>query len=51
MVRFNVNMPDDLHKQFKLNCVAMGKDMSEVIRELIRDFLERSEEKIEIKKR
>jgi metal-responsive CopG/Arc/MetJ family transcriptional regulator len=50
MVRFNVNMSDELHKKFKIHCVIAGVDMSEVARELIREYLERSESRTKTKK-
>ena len=36
-------LPDDLHRRFKVHCAIEGKVMSEIVRELIREYLERSE--------
>jgi len=45
MIKFNVNIPEELHKRFKLACVLESKDMSEVVRACIQNFVERIEKK------
>ena len=39
--RFTIMVNDKEHKKFKLRCVAEGRDMAEVVRELIRDYISR----------
>jgi predicted DNA-binding protein len=46
MVKYNVNLSNELHKRFKLACVQEGKDMSEVVRRLIENYVERVEKKL-----
>ena len=46
MKRYNLFLPDDLHKRFKLICVQQEKDMSEVVRKLIEDYVDKGEKKI-----
>jgi metal-responsive CopG/Arc/MetJ family transcriptional regulator len=43
--RFTVDLPSDLHRQFKLYCVANGLNMSTVIHELIREYLKKAKKK------
>jgi metal-responsive CopG/Arc/MetJ family transcriptional regulator len=45
MIKFNVNLPEDLHKRFKLACVQKGKDMTEIVRAAIQKFVEQVEKK------
>jgi hypothetical protein len=45
MIKFNVNLPEDLHKRFKLACVLESKDMTEVVRACIEKFVEQVEKK------
>ena len=45
MHNFNMKIPDDLHKRFKIACVHEGKDMSAVVRKLIEGFVEKVEKK------
>ena len=42
MMKYTLNLDDDLHREFKIYCVTNGIDMSEVMRSLIREFLDRS---------
>ncbi len=51
MIKFNVNLPDELHKRFKLACVMEGKDMSEVVRASILTYVEIVEKKQAKKKK
>ena len=46
MKRFTINIDDDLHKRFKIACVQEGKEMSEVVRKAIEDFVEKVEKKL-----
>ncbi len=39
--RMNVNMDAELHQAFKVAAVAQGKDMSTVLIELVRDFVDK----------
>jgi hypothetical protein len=38
----NIAVPNELHRELKLYCVANDTDMNEVTRKLIADFLKRS---------
>jgi metal-responsive CopG/Arc/MetJ family transcriptional regulator len=49
MKTFNVKIPEDLHKRFKLACVHEEREMSEVVRKAIEDFVEKSERKLKSK--
>lgn len=46
MIKFNVNIPDELHQRFKLACVLQKKDMSEIVRACIERFVEKIEKKL-----
>lgn len=46
MVKYNVNLSDELHRRFKIVCVMQGKDMSEVVRKLIEEYVEKAEKKL-----
>lgn len=37
--RFTIMVNDKEHKKFKLRCVAEGRDMAEVLREFMREFV------------
>ena len=43
--RFTVDLPSELHRQFKLYCVANRLNMSTVINELIERYLEEAKRK------
>jgi len=43
MKRLNLNIPQELHRRFKTACNLQGKDMSEVARHLIEDYVEKAE--------
>jgi hypothetical protein len=45
LIKYNVNLSVDLHKRFKLVCVQGGKDMSEVIRKMIEEYVTKAEKK------
>jgi len=44
-IKFNVNLSGKLHRRFKLVSVQEGKDMSEIIRKLIEEYLAKAESK------
>lgn len=46
MRTFNVKISEELHKRFKIACVHEGKEMSEVVRKAIEDFVEKAEKKL-----
>jgi metal-responsive CopG/Arc/MetJ family transcriptional regulator len=46
MKTFNVKIPEDLHKRFKIACAHEEKEMSEIVRKAIEDFVEKSEKKL-----
>jgi hypothetical protein len=50
MIRFNVNLSEELHREFKIHCVVSNLDMTEVVRGLIQENLEKAKKK-ETKKR
>jgi hypothetical protein len=43
--RFSVSLPYDLHKKFKLKCVATDTQMAEAICKLVERDLERHDQK------
>ena len=45
MKHFNMKLSDELHKRFKLACVHEDKELSEVVRKCIEDFVEKVEKK------
>ena len=45
MKQFNMNFPEDLHKQLKHWCVDHDIEMGEVIRRLVREFLAKKAKK------
>jgi len=46
MIKYNVNLSDELHRRFKIVCVTESKDMSEVVRKLIEEYVEKAEKKL-----
>jgi|MudIll2142460700_1097286.scaffolds.fasta_scaffold320936_2 predicted DNA-binding protein len=50
MVRFNVNLSDNVHRRFKAICALDGKDMAEVVRRLIEEYVEKGEKGLKLKK-
>ncbi len=42
MIRFNVNLSEELHREFKIHCVTNELDMTEVVRRLIQEYLEKA---------
>ena len=45
MKRLTIDLPDEAHKRLKVHCAIDGKDMAEVIRKLVEDYLEKVEKK------
>jgi hypothetical protein len=45
MARLNFNAPDKLALDFKVRCVKEGKQMTEVLLELMKEYLKRPLEK------
>ncbi|MBZ5498747.1 MAG: hypothetical protein LAP85_20305 [Acidobacteriia bacterium] len=45
MKRLTVIVADELHRRLKILCSSEGTDMSEVVRKLIEDHIEKSEKK------
>lgn len=43
------NVPDDVHKAFKMACLANDKDMRRAIIEMMEDYIEKHERKKERK--
>jgi metal-responsive CopG/Arc/MetJ family transcriptional regulator len=46
MKYLQISLPDDLHKRLKLICVQEEKDMSEVTRKMIEEYVEKQEKKL-----
>jgi len=46
MSRLNLHVPDELHRRFKIACVQEGKEMSELVRKWIEDYVEKTEKKL-----
>ncbi len=45
MKRLNVDLADELHMRLKVLCTLEGKDMSEVVRKLIEEYVQREEKR------
>ena len=45
MRNFNMKMSDELHRRFKVVCALEGTEMSEVIRKMIEQYLEKAEKR------
>jgi metal-responsive CopG/Arc/MetJ family transcriptional regulator len=45
MKNLNVHLDDELHRRFKVVCAQEAKEMSEVVRQLIQEYVEKSEKK------
>ena len=48
--RLTVDLPVELHRNFKIWCVLNGKKMNDVIRELLRDALHSSQTNSQLNK-
>jgi metal-responsive CopG/Arc/MetJ family transcriptional regulator len=46
LIKFNVNLSGELHRRFKLVSVQQAKDMSEIIRKLIEEYVRKAEKKL-----
>ncbi len=42
MKRLNIHLTDSEHKRFKVACAKQGREMSDVLRELMTEFLQKS---------
>ena len=40
--RLQMNIPEDLHKAFKRECLEQDKEMTDVVIELLRDWLQKN---------
>ncbi len=40
--RLTVDLPDELHTNLKVLSAMLGKDMSDLVREMIKDYLKKS---------
>jgi len=38
MPNLNFEVPEEVHKQFKIKCIKVGKDMQDVLVELMQKF-------------
>jgi metal-responsive CopG/Arc/MetJ family transcriptional regulator len=45
MRNFNMKMSEELHRRFKVVCALEGTEMSEVIRKMIEQYLEKAEKR------
>jgi metal-responsive CopG/Arc/MetJ family transcriptional regulator len=45
MKRFTINLPDDIHARFKSVCALEGKEMTEVVRKFIEEYVAKAEKK------
>jgi ribbon-helix-helix protein len=43
--RLNLYIGDELHKRLRVHCAVEDKDMSEVVRKLIEEYLQKVEKK------
>jgi predicted DNA-binding protein len=46
MKYFNMKLSDELHKRFKIACAHESKELSEVVRKAIEDFVKQVEKKL-----
>ncbi len=46
MRNFNMKISEELHKRLKLVCVHEDKEMSEVVRRLIEEYVEKAEKRL-----
>lgn len=49
MKNLNVHLSDELHKRFKIACAQEGKELSEVVRKWIENYVEWSQKKLKSK--
>ncbi|MCB7128521.1 MAG: hypothetical protein J3T61_03150 [Candidatus Brocadiales bacterium] len=45
MVQHRFELPEELHRSFKIACVAEGKHMRDKMVELVREYVEKQEKK------
>ena len=41
MPNLNFEVPEELHKEFKIACIKIGKDMQVVLTELMQSFIKK----------
>jgi hypothetical protein len=46
MRHLQVALTDELHKRFKIICAQEERDMTEVVRNLIKEYVEKAEKKL-----
>jgi antitoxin component of RelBE/YafQ-DinJ toxin-antitoxin module len=44
MKRINIKVPDELHSQFKSICTIQGKEMTEILKAFVEDYVARKGE-------
>jgi len=44
MTNINFEVPEELHKQFKIKSVKVGKDMKDILIDLIKEYVRRKED-------
>jgi metal-responsive CopG/Arc/MetJ family transcriptional regulator len=45
MKRISLNFPEELHTRFKVVCTLEGTDMTQVLQELVREYVEKAEKR------
>ena len=50
MGRLNINLDEETHRRLKVRCAETGTEMSEVLRKLIQEYLEKTAPKKKRKK-
>jgi hypothetical protein len=45
MKHINLPLPEDLHKRLKIHCVEIDKKMTELLRVVIEEYLQKTEKK------
>jgi predicted DNA-binding protein len=49
MRNFNMKITEELHKRLRIVCAHQGKEMSELVRQLIEEYVEKAEKKLKLK--
>lgn len=49
MRNFNMKISEELHKRLRIVCAHEDKEMSEVVRHLIEEYVEKAEKKLKLK--
>ena len=42
MMKYTLNLDEKLHREFKIYCVTNNLDMTEIVRRLIQEYLEKA---------